>query len=273
MLIPAQHVKPFVRGNKNDANDAIAILEASYRPNLRPVPIKKLFQQDLQLLLKAREMRVQQRTQLINQIRGFLSNYGVIISPSRSALITTLPSLLEDASNALTPVARTLAYQQLLDIKALTDTIESLETQLSLLAAEQPAYKLIQTIPGIGPIIAAYFVASIDVHGFKKSRDLSAYLGLVPKSYASGDKVSHGGISKRGNQSLRTLLIHGARTVIRWSEKHDDSLRRWVIQVDKRIGRPKSTVALANKLCRIAWAVLRYEQPFASQLLAPNATS
>ncbi len=262
MLIPPQHVKPFVRGNKTDHNDAIAIMEASYRPNLRPVSVKKLYQQDLQILINARELKVRYRTAHINQLRGFLSEYGIIIAPTKIALFNALPLLLEDAANGLTHTARNLIHHYWNDIKQLNESIESLEQELKQHASTQPNYKLIQTIPGIGPIIAANFIASIDVQSFKNGRELSAYLGLTPRTFASGNHSSQTGISKRGNRMLRTLLIHGSRTVMRWSSGKDDALNQWVCSLEKRIGKPKTMVALANKLTRIIWAVLTTKKAF-----------
>ena len=259
-LIPPQHVKAYVRGNKNDYNDARAIAEAARRPDMRFVAVKTVEQQDVQALHRLREARVEERTALCNQTRGLLAEYGIVLAQGVSVLRKRLPELLEDGENGLSDFFRPLladCYQQLQEI----DTHIDFYTQaLKRHAQHNKAVQRLQTVPGFGPIVASVFHATVgDGHAYKKGRDVSAALGLVPKQHSTGGKTVLLGISKRGDRYLRSLLVHGARSVVRLATNKDDRLSRWINQLKSTRGFNKTAVALANKMARIGWALLRHE--------------
>ncbi len=256
-LVPPQHAKAFRRVHKSDEHDALSIAEASQRPKLHCVPVKTLAQQDLQMLGGLREQCVAQRTAFINQARGYAREYGVTIPQSRSALMRALPIVLEDAGNHLTPIAREALAELYGQIKEISERIDSLLVRMTELAKLDPAYVQLRSIPGVGPVLAPTALAKVG-HGqqFASGRDCSAWVGLVPKQNSTGGKTQLGGITKNGDRILRTLLIHGARTVIRWADKHDHVQSRWIKQLVTRVGKNKAAVALANKMMRMIWAVL-----------------
>jgi len=263
ILVPAQHVKPFVGVQKNDANDARAIGEAALRPNLHPVPIKTLEQQDIKFLRGHRDLLVKQRKQLINHLRGHCAEYGVIMNTGINSFRKSLPEVIECADNELTSILRenlAYGYEELL---GLDERIKALEKQLHHLCKPLEDYNRLQQVMGIGPLNAAAIISEIgDGSQFKRGREYAAYLGLVPRQHSSGGKLLSTGITKAGNKQLRTLLVHSARTLVRYMVNRDDPLSRWVNGVIARRGKNKAIVALANKLARICWAVLRYKQPF-----------
>lgn len=256
-LIPPQHVKPFVRGNKNDANDALAIAEAAMRPKMRFVPIKNLLQQDIQMLHRIRERHVRERTALVNQLRGLLSEYGIRVSSGWRRLQGIIPYLLEDAENELTAIGRQCIARLYDELIAMNVRIKEDEQSLQALLAENEDYQHLQQVPGFGPIVASALIAAVgNAQAFAHARELPAWLGLTPRQIASGSNSRMVGISKRGNRYLRTLLIHGARTVVNWCQRKADPLSLWVKKIMERRGRHKAIVALANKLARFAWAIL-----------------
>ena len=255
-LIPAQHVKAFVRHQKNDANDALAICETACRPELHFVSVKSTEQQDIKALRSARQLMVEQRTALANQLRSLLAEYGIIIPVGIQRLQQQLPDLIEDASNSITFTLRRLLSALREDMLALNDRITGLGSEITALSAQQTSYCHLLTIPGVGPLIAAAFISEVNAAEFSSGRDLSAWCGLVPRQHSSGGKQKLSSLTKNGNRSLRTLIIHGARAVMRCVQKRDDSLRRWLKGIESRRGFLKATVALANKLTRIIWRVL-----------------
>lgn len=262
-LVPAQHVTPFVGTQKNDANDARATGEASLRPNLHPVPIKTLEQQDIKFLRSHRNLLVKQRKQLVNHLRGHCSEYGVIIATGIYSFRKRLPEVIECADNELTSIVREHLARSYEELVRLDEKINSLEKQLHQLCKPREDYNRLQQIMGIGPLNAAAVISEIgDGSQFKCGREYAAYCGLVPRQHSSGDKQISSGITKAGNKELRTLLVHSARTLVRYMVNRDDPLSRWVNGIITRRGKNKAIVALANKLARICWAVLRYEQPF-----------
>ena len=262
-LIPAQHVKAFCRVHKSDSGDALAITEAAQRPKMHFVSVKSLGQQDLQLLGRIRSKAVATRTELISQIRGLASEYGVCFPAKRAALMAGLPLALEDAENGLTPVARFSLLNLLEEVRVLDGRLEALAKQTEALAQQAPAYKRLRSVPGFGPVVAPAFMAAVgDGQQFAHGRDVSAWLGLVPKQVGTGGKISLKRITKNGDRDLRTLLIHGARAVLRWAHRHDDAQSRWLLALKARRGEARTIVAFANKLARIAWAVLRSESEF-----------
>lgn len=255
-LIPAQHVKAFVRSQKNDANDALAICETACRPGIHFVPIKTTEQQDIKALRNTRQLMVEQRTALANQLRSLLAEYGLIIPVGIQRLQQQLPELIEDASNDLTFTLRRLLSLLREDMQALNERVACLDKEIAELSSQQTAYRHLLTIPGVGPLIAAAFISEVDAVQFSNGRELSAWCGLVPRQHSSGGKQRLSSVTKNGNRSLRTLVIHGARSVMRCVKKRDDSLGLWLKKLEARRGFLKTTVALANKLARIIWRVL-----------------
>jgi len=262
-LIPAIKVKPFVQGNKNDANDALAIAEASFRPNIHFVRPKSLEQQDIQCLQRIRERHVKQRTAISNQIRGFLADYGIIIEKKIHKIRAALPEILEDVNQPITVIARQFIndlYQEML-IK--DQQVKATEEQLHSLLLINPDYKRIQQVPGVGPVVAAGTIAAIgDGKQFKNGRQFAAWIGVTPKQFASGENDYHGGITKRGNRQLRTLFIHGARALMNWCYKYNDRFNLWIQSLMETKPASKVIVALANKLARMTWAVLAKNEDF-----------
>ena len=256
-LIAPQFVKPYVKGNKNDANDAEAICEAVSRPNMRFVPVKTVEQQDIQALHRIRQEQVRQRTALVNQIRGLLNEYGIVISRRVESLRSALPDILEDAENRLTPEFRELLNGLHEDLMHLDDRIGTQDQAIKRLAQEHEGAKRLQQLRGIGPITATALIAAIgDGHQFARGRDAAAWCGLVPGQHSSGGKSKLLGISKRGDTYLRTLLIHGARAVLKTAQSKDDRLSQWLQSLCSRRNMNIAAVALANKTMRMAWALL-----------------
>jgi transposase len=262
-LVPAQHTKAFRRVHKSDGHDTVSIGEAAQRPNLHFVPVKSVMQQDLQVLGRIREQLVSTRTGLINQVRGLAREYGVNFGKQRSVLMAQLPQALEEVDNGLSPVARAALAGQLEQIRYLDDRLKQICRQLHELASEDPAYQRLLSIPGIGPTIAPALLASVGhAQHLQSARGCAAWAGLVPKQHGTGGQVRLGRITKNGQKSLRALMIHGARSVIRWAHRYTHEQSQWLEQLIARAGKNKAAVALANKMMRIAWAVLRHEESF-----------
>lgn len=256
-LLPAQHVKPMARRQKNDANDALAICEAAFRPEIHPVSIKTVEQQDIKALRCVRRRKVEQRTAVVNQARALAAEYGIGFPKGVLELLRVLPSALDDDENGLSYVARDLLHNLNDDIKRLNDGIDATSHQISLLCKQQPRYQALLSIPGVGPIVAAALLSEVgDGAQFTNGRQLSAWCGLVPRQSSSGGKTTLYGITKSGNSELRVLLVHGARAVTHWSTKRNDALGEWLKKLIERRGKKKAIVALANKIARIAWCVL-----------------
>jgi transposase len=256
-LIPAQFVKPFVKSNKNDFVDAEGIAEAVARQNMRFVPIKTDDQLDLQALHRVRDRLVHRRTAVINQIRGFLLERGITVAKGPANLRKQMPTMLEDAAQNLTPRMRQLLDHLWQEWKRLEMDIASYQEEIERIAQENEACRRLRQIPGVGPLVSTATVAAIgNGSAFRKGRDFAAWLGLVPRQYSTGGKAKLLGISKRGNLYLRRMFIHGARAVL-LRVKHDTGrFGQWVHQLEARSPRNKVIVAIANKLARIAWAVL-----------------
>jgi transposase len=262
-LIPPQHVKPFVKGNKNDRNDAFAITEAAQRPQLCCVRPRSLEQTDLIQVHRVVDRQVRQRTAVINQIRGFLMEYGIVVSRGKERLQRVLPDLLEDAENALTAPARCLLRELLQEWWRQDDVIRRLHRRIKAQAQANAAAQRLMAIKGVGERIATAIVAYAGTgRGYRNGRHFAANLGLVPREHSSGGKQQLGGMSKRGNVYLRRLLIQGAWTVVRYAEGSDDRLSRWARQVAARRGKHKAVVAVANKMARIMWSMLYHRTDY-----------
>lgn len=262
-LIAPQFVKPYVKSNKNDANDAEAICEAVGRPNMRFVPIKTIEQQDMQAVHRIRSELVKQRTAKANQIRGLLAEYGIVMAQRVDKLRQAIPEILEDAGNGLTAQLRRLLKGLQDDLVQLDSRVAELDRDIQRQATENAVAKRLQQIPGIGPITATALVSAIgDGSQFRRGRDMAAWVGLTPRQHSSGGKDRLLGISKRGDAYLRTLLIHGARSVLRTATNKDDPRSRWLKSLSARRHKNIAAVALANKNARIAWALLTKEQDY-----------
>ncbi len=259
LLIPPFQVKPFLIGNKNDSNDAVAIGEASLRPKARFVSVKTIAQQDMQMLLRVRDLLQKIRIMTSNEIHGFLSEHGVFCAQGHKALMTTVAEALAPESNQLTPVAIEVVRMQFdyyIELRAKEDEITK---RLIMLCEGNPIYCYLKTILGIGPIIAATLISRVgDPRHFNNARQFSAWIGLTPLQYSSGEISRMGKISKRGDRHLRKMLIHGARSIINWVKHKEDKLSLWIKSLEERMCPNKVTIAVANKLARIAWAVMTY---------------
>jgi transposase len=256
-LIAPQYVKPFVKGNKNDYNDAEAIAEAAQRQTMRFVPIKSVEQQDVQNFHRQRERIKKERTALVNQIRGLLAEYGVIINQGVTAVRQALPEILEEADNGLTCLARELFAQLHEELLAIDKRFAQCEQRITTLNQSNEVCQRLDAILGIGPLIAsATYAAAGDGKDFVNGRHFSAWLGLVPGQHSTGGKTVLLGISKRGNAYLRTLYIHGARAVLRCSATKTDRFSLWAQALLVRRGHNKACVAIANKMARMAWVII-----------------
>ena len=256
-LMPAQYVKPYVKTNKSDYIDAEAIAEAVQRPTMRFVPIKTEEQLDLQAVHRVRERWVMRRTAVVNQIRGLLLERGLPLPKGRSHLEEAFPEILADATVNLSDSCRVLLMQLKLELDELAARIEQMDGVIAQTAKENEACQRLTTIPGIGPVTATALVAAVgNGTGFRKGRDLAAWVGMVPREYSTGGKPRLLGISKRGNNYLRRLFVQGARTVLQHRTKQSPGLSTWLAQLLARAHQNVVIVALANKLIRMAWAVL-----------------
>lgn len=262
-LMAPQFVKPYVKTNKNDAADAEAICEAVGRPTMRFVPIKNGEQQAVLALHRARQGFVKARTAQANQIRGLLSEYGIVIPQGIGHIAKRLPEILEDGENDLPSVFRQLLQRLGQHLKELDRQVGELEVQIQIWHQENDVSRKLAQIPGIGPITASALVASIgDAKSFENGRQLAAWLGLVPRQHSSGGKPTLLGISKRGDTYLRTLLIHGARAMTRVAERKVGHAESWLARLIGRRNKNVAAVALANKNARIVWALLAHERDY-----------
>lgn len=256
-LISPQFVKPFVKTNKNDRNDAEAICEAASRPTMRFVAPNTLEQQDTQLIHRVRSRLIAERTALVNQIRGLLAEYGVVVSTGVAKIRKALPEILEDGENELTALARAQFSELYAELIEKDQKIKNQDKIIDSIFNADEKCQRISAIDGIGPITATAVVSAIgDPKLFKNGRHFSAYLGLVPKQSSSGGKEKLLGISKRGDTYLRTLLIHGARAAVRCVGTKEDKQSVWIKSLIERRGFNRAAVAVANKNARIIWCLL-----------------
>ena len=256
-LMAPQYVKPYVKTNKNDLRDAEAIAEAVTRPSMRFVPIKNVAQHDLQALHRVRERLMGARTALVNEMRGLLAEYGIVLPTGVNAFRTTLAAKLEAEHAKLTPRSQELFGKLREEFKKVEAEVAYYDEKLQTMATTHPESQRLLTIPGIGPITATALIAAVgDVGGFTNGRQFAAWLGLVPKQHSTGGQTRLLGISKRGDSYLRKLLVHGARATLRWARTKTDSRSQWIRGLLERRGWNRTAVAVANKNARIVWAVL-----------------
>lgn len=256
-IIPAQFVKPYLKSNKNDFNDAAAIAEAGSRGTMRCVSLKSHEQLALQATHRVRQRFIVERTATVNQMRALLLEYGITVPVGRKVFERNLPDILEDAENGLPDFMRSLIFrlrQRWLELDVQIDEMSELLQQASLASEE---CQLISSVPGIGPIIATGLIAAVgNGKQFKRGRDMSAWLGLVPRQYSTGGKSNLGGISKRGNVYLRRQVIQGAKALKIHMKRDNSALGRWVAKLEASHHHHVVLIALANKIIRICWKVL-----------------
>ena len=255
-LIPPAYVKPFVKRQKNDLADAEAICEAAQRPGMRFVPVKDEAQQANGVVFRARDLLVRRRTQCINALRGHLAEYGHV-APQGPAHVDSLVALVEDPNAAVPESARTVLRVLVRTLEALGTQIEELDAEIARRAKADPVARRLMTIPGIGPIAATAITALVPApEGFRAGRDFAAWLGLTPLQKSTGGKRRLGAISKMGERTIRRLLILGASAVVRWAGQRGATAGSWLARMLARKPRMLVTVALANKMARIVWALL-----------------
>ena len=262
-LIAPQFVKAYVKSPKHDGRDAEAICEAVTRPTMRFVPIKRVEQQDLQALHRVRERLIKARTALVNEIRGLLSEYGMILPQSLAKFRALIVDKRHEEQAKLTTLSAEVCWHLYDAFRALEKRLEYDDEKLAALGQAHPACQRLQTIPGIGPVTATALIAAIgDVTQFKNGRQLAAWLGLVPRAHSTGGQPRLLGISKRGDRYLRKLLVHGARATLRWVDTTCDDRSQWLRALIARRGKNRAAVALANKNARIVWALLAHNQEY-----------
>jgi transposase len=273
-LMPAQYVKPYVKTNKNDYIDAEAIAEAVTRPSMRFVPIKTDDQLNLQSLHRVRERWVVRRTAVINQMRGLLLERGITIRKGRQHIETALPLILEDPDNKLSGALRVLLTQLQIEMQYLHRQIEESDKLIVRIAGDLDACRRLVAIPGIGPLTATATIAAIgNGAAFKKGRGFAAWLGVVPGEYSTGGKQTLTGTSRRGNKYLRKLFVQGAHAVLLQKTKQAAGLSTWLANLTSRKRTQVATVALANKMARMAWAVRTKGEAYRAPLLPQTAVA
>ena len=270
ILLPPYHVRPYVRRNKTDRTDAKGILEASRNEDIRPVPIKTVSQQVLTSLHRLRSGWMSERTARINCLRGLLRELGFFIPTGAREVIPSVWALVEDADADVPDSLRPLLAELCQEIREIEARVDRVEKQLQAMSRQLPVVAQLMTIPGVGLLTATALLAFLgDIRRFPSARHLASYLGLTPREYSSGLRRYLGRISKRGDGYLRTLLIHGARSVLLHArQKQPDRLREWAHHIAKTHVHNKAAVAVANKLARVVWAVWTHAQPYQPQLTA-----
>jgi transposase len=266
VLIPPQYVKPFVRTNKNDTNDARAICEAALRPSTPTVPVKTEEAQDIQSLHRARQLLIGYRTATINHLRGILSEYGTLLGKSPKKVTADVTRLVEDPESGLSPSLSETLRSMVSELSGLEEKLAGFDRRITTLAKTHPVCKRLMTVPGVGVLTATILLAFVgDATRFKNGRQFASFLGLVPRQHSSGGKNVLLGISKRGDAYLRTLLIHGGRSLVQSVMKVAAGKREpkgrsaWILALYERRGYNRTAVAVANKNARILWALLTHE--------------
>lgn len=268
-LMAPQFVKPYVKSNKNDMADAEAICEAVSRPNMRFVPIKTMEQQAILSLHRARQGFIKARTAQANQIRGLLSEFGIILPQGIGQIARRIPVLLDQSKDELPPAFKQLVERLLDHFKELDRHVREIELQIQAWHRSNELSRKLEKIPGIGPLSATAMVASIgNARSFDNGRQVAAWLGLVPRQHSSGGRPTLLGMSKRGDSYLRTLLIHGARAVIHAAQRKRQA-NGWLTGLLERRNKNVAAVALANKNARTAWALLAHGREFRPDYALP----
>ena len=267
VLLPPRQVRPYVVGNKTDRTDVKGMLEAYRNEEIRHVPVKTLEQQTLTSLHRIRAAWVAERTAKINTVRGLLRELGLVINVGMEKVVPAVWLFIEDADSGVPDALRPFFAEICHEIRDLDRRIALAQRQLESLAQQSPAVERLRTIPGIGLMIATAILGFVgDVHRFPSGRHFASYLGLTPREFSSGSTRRRGRISKRGDSYIRMLLIHGARSTLCHAKKlkQPDRLRAWALRLESTAKHNKAAVALANKMARIAWAVLTHDRDFAS---------
>ena len=262
-IMAAEFVEPYRQGGKNDANDAAAICEAVGRPKMRFVPMKSVEQQAVLAVHRLRQGVVEERTALANRLRGLLAEYGVVVGMGIDRLRRALPEILEDGGNAIPGMAKAVFAEAEQHLRQLDVWIATYDRRLSALAKSSAPAQRLMKVEGIGPITATATVASVgDAKVFNNGRQFAAWLGLTPRQHSTGGKQRLGAMTKHGDVYLRTLLIHGARAVLRTSPKNNDAKSRWAESLRRRRPDNVVAVALAAKTARIIWALLAHDTDY-----------
>jgi len=262
-LMAPQFVAPYRKANKNDLRDAEAIAEALTRPTMRFVPVKSVAQQELQALHRVRERLMKARTALINETRGLLLEYGIVVPQGATTFRKHVLEKLATEDAKLTPHSLALFQQLLEELATLEARVATYDAQLAQVAQTHPVCQRLMTIPGLGELTATALVAAVSgATQFKNGRQFAAWLGLVPRQHSTGGKSRLLGMSKHGDSYLRKLLVHGARSCLRWVGRKRDRRSQWVQSLMERRGWNRAAVALANKNARVAWVLMCTEQVY-----------
>ena len=261
-IMAPKFIIPYRKGGKNDNNDAAAICEAVTRPDMRFVPVKSPEQQAVLAQHRIRQGLITQRTALINQLRGLLSEFGLVIPKGRYQTHDHIPAILEDGENGLPPLARELIHGVWQRYRDTCEEVLKADRQLSALARENEQAKRLMTIPGIGEQVATAMVASVDVKQFDNGRQLAAWLGLTPRQYTTGGHIRLGRITKQGDKYLRMCLVHGARAVVANLREKQDKLSCWIRELIARRGYKRAIVAVAARNARLIWTLLMKEEDY-----------
>lgn len=271
-LLPARYVRAYVRRNKTDRADCAAILEAARAGDLHDVPIKTVEAQAVQILHRARSAWMATRTARINALRGLLREMGIVLAEGATRAIKRMRDLMADPEAALPANLRQLMQLWLGEIAAMEDCVAHVERELMAQAKRSEPVRHLQTVPGVGLLTSTATVAAVGkIEAFAGGREFAAWLGLTPREHSSGNRRRLGAITKQGNVYLRLLFTHGARAVLNAAKQHAlqgtrlDRLQAWAVALERRVGHNKATVALANKIARIVWAVWRHERPYQAQ--------
>jgi len=262
-LMSPRLVRPYVKSNKNDARDAEAICEAVGRPSMRFVAVKSQAQQDMLALHRVRSLLIRERTALMNQMRGLLAEYGIVVAQGATPLRRALALIMEDRENGTSELLRELLAEMSERLRLFEERLKRYDRRIAEFARADERAGRLMAVEGVGPLTATALIAAVgNARQFRSGRELSAWLGLVPRQYSSGGRSVLLGISKRGDRYLRTLLIHGARATLRFAARKRDPRSRWIGAVRERRGANIAAVALANKNARVLWALLARNEDY-----------